>query len=206
MCNSRGGRKLSLAGQQLVKERLIAGDSCKEIRQALVNAGHESITDESIWIYRQKPDVIEAFASKEAQVIQIGFAVRGARLDALHMQAREIQSRMYAADKDDAAVAMLARSFNETIDRIEKLAGPLETTLKLVGHDGGTVKVESVGDPIGIALAAMKELNADFREQIAGRLAAGDGGIGIAPADTDSGEVRVETAGNGDSSSVHSET
>lgn len=156
-------RRLNKAAGNLVRARIIAGDTNNEIREALNNAGYPSdIADQTIGHYRASEEVLDAIRRRDEEAIQTGLSQRSERVLRLAASAKRFE-RMLVDDggKEFArgikGLAALHREYRETLKDIGALVDPMRLTpmlnIDLESLDDEQIKRLSRGVPLELVLA-----------------------------------------------------
>lgn len=124
--------KLNADARRLVIERIIAGYTNNEIRQALSDAGYPfNIADQAFSHYRAHGDVKDAIARKDEEAVQSGYAQRSERILKLALSAKRFET-MLAVEPGDTKfspskpiiTALVHKEYRETLKDIGALVDP----------------------------------------------------------------------------------
>src|SRR5690349_10734094 len=97
----RPGPRLNEDARDLIRRRIVAGDSNREIRGHLHDAGYPSdIIDQSFTHYRRDPEVMQARQLARMQAMQIGYADLARQVELIDTMIKDLVGRLNASNTD----------------------------------------------------------------------------------------------------------
>lgn len=96
--------RLDARARDLIRVHIIAGDSDREVRVALKEAGYcDGIRSATLARFRNEPEIVAAVQKHRAEVVQEGFAAYHRRVETLAMLAENLERKLVDDffDEDD---------------------------------------------------------------------------------------------------------
>jgi hypothetical protein len=160
-------RKLNRAAQQLVRSRIIAGDTNQQIRQALKDAGHpRDITDQAFSPYRSSEEVLAAIRRRDEEAIQTGLSQRSERILRLAASAKRFErllvdpssAESFQRGVEKRGLVGMHKEYRETLKDLGALVDPIKPSTHL-NIDWENLSDEQIdrlarGVPLELVLAA----------------------------------------------------
>lgn len=203
----RPGPRLSRAAQQLIRERIIAGDSNTQIREALQAAGHpHDLSRQAINAYRQDPELKAEIERASVEGFQLAFAQRNGRIQFVNERLIECALRLSASSRrrvSNAALVTIGAEARAWLAEMGRLVDGVTTVRAGRANPDGTFTEVEESQPGGFTLGMF----ADYLEKAIRDVygddavdAAGEGTDRTAPAAGDAGE---DPATGGSSGGAH---
>jgi hypothetical protein len=132
--------KVSRAGRELIRARILAGDTNDQIRAKLIASGDNYPTANSSFAhYRQDPEILAAIAERQANLKQIGLGDRTRRFLKLNGVGERLERRLMVQGGFDDPDSIDSLS-GKGLFHLDRYLATLEQIRKEVGDDKQTVE------------------------------------------------------------------